>query len=585
MRKYITTIVFLFAVVYVSSQNLNNYRAVHWGLDEGLSQGETYHVIKDVNGFLWIGTRYGLNRFDGNSFKLYTHQRNNNKSLLSNEVIGGLVEDSLHNIWIGSNKGLSRYNIKADDFTNFFCDTTFYDDPEISPFWATKNEVFCIESESLITAYDIHSSAKKVIGNLDSYKRKIIGIATTYSIFDSNTNSVWCLVENNEGKAGLLQVMLSTGDKNFFAFIYKVKQNSQGFAEDMCYDAVRKCIWVNSTEGLLQFTLVDKQFHHINALYKYEQLKDYTRFVGIALDKQDRVWFSTDPKGIIVYNPADKSVTSPFPADSITQHDVSNANCCIYCDRDNIIWTGFWLRKGIYALVPYLPVVKYYAASPKKDSLNSPYIITALDAGKGKIWIGTGQGINILDIKTGSFKALQQKDFPGLQTPRGVIGAIAIDTGIQKAWLFTFGTFFKADMLTRKCTPIILKTLGNKAIPVAGIPVFDGKEIFFLAQYNDSAHVAVLNLTSDTAHEIFSFRSNPFYIRNTVAVENHFLFLQGYADEKDNQTYENKNGKWMRIYTPIDSARWTSIAHIRDNDSYWVAGENKLVHFDNRFHI
>lgn len=51
------------------------YRAVHWGLDEGLSQGETYHMIKDINGFLWIGTRYGLNRFDGNSFKVYTRQK------------------------------------------------------------------------------------------------------------------------------------------------------------------------------------------------------------------------------------------------------------------------------------------------------------------------------------------------------------------------------------------------------------------------------------------------------------------------------------------------------------------------------
>jgi ligand-binding sensor domain-containing protein len=38
----------------------NKYRAVHWGLDEGLSQGVTYHIIKDVNGFLWIGTENGL---------------------------------------------------------------------------------------------------------------------------------------------------------------------------------------------------------------------------------------------------------------------------------------------------------------------------------------------------------------------------------------------------------------------------------------------------------------------------------------------------------------------------------------------
>ena len=113
-----------------------------------------------------------------------------------------------------------------------------------------------------------------------------------------------------------MQIVLSTKQKIFFAFQYHRKKNSQGFAEGFCYDAARKCIWVNSTEGLLQFTLSDKQFHHINALYKYEQVKDYSRFVGITLDKQDRVWFTTNPKGIIIYNPADESVSFPFPADA-----------------------------------------------------------------------------------------------------------------------------------------------------------------------------------------------------------------------------------------------------------------------------
>jgi len=90
----------------------------------------------------------------------------------------------------------------------------------------------------------------------------------------------------------------------------------------MCYDAVRNCIWINGNEGLLQFTLSDKQFHHINALSKYEHVKDYGCFVGIMLDKQGRVWFATTPRRIIIYDPDDESVSFPFPVDSVLTADV-----------------------------------------------------------------------------------------------------------------------------------------------------------------------------------------------------------------------------------------------------------------------
>jgi ligand-binding sensor domain-containing protein len=49
----------------------SQYRAVHWGLDEGLSHDWVSSIIKDRNGFLWMATQFGLNRFDGYRFKKY----------------------------------------------------------------------------------------------------------------------------------------------------------------------------------------------------------------------------------------------------------------------------------------------------------------------------------------------------------------------------------------------------------------------------------------------------------------------------------------------------------------------------------
>ena len=114
--------VFMVQISFAQFQIINNakdaYRAVHWGLDEGLSQAEVYYMIKDVNGFLWIGATKGLNRFDGSKFKIFFHDPGNPSTISGNEIFG-LVEDSLHNLWIGTDKGLSRYDIRADTFTNF----------------------------------------------------------------------------------------------------------------------------------------------------------------------------------------------------------------------------------------------------------------------------------------------------------------------------------------------------------------------------------------------------------------------------------------------------------------------------------
>jgi ligand-binding sensor domain-containing protein len=352
----------------------------------------------------------------------------------------------------------------------------------------------------------------------------------------------------------------------------------------MCYDSKRNCIWINGNEGLLQFTFHDKQFHHINALKKYEQLKDYGRFVGITLDRQGRVWFATNPMGIIIYDPDNDSVTFPFPSDSVLQKEVSNANACLYCDSDEYMWSGFWLRKGIDGIFPFKPVVTYYAGSAKKDSLNSNLILEVKEAGKGKLWVGTRNGMFILDKTTGIFKVLQKKDLPGIQTSDGFMTPVAVDTLNQKAWLRTDRGTFKMDMLSKKCTPVIFKKLNNVIISDPGVPKLDGNKIFFTS-YNDKTktqQVFLLNFNDDIAHEILSFNGFLFNIFNTVPVENHFLFLQGNTDEKDNRTYENKNSEWRLVHTAIDSIRWTYIAYIKQTRTYWVAGENQLFLFDDK---
>lgn len=268
------------------------YRIKNWNYEQGLFYGRTSCFLKDINGFLWVGTYKGLNRFDGTSFKNYQKSQDGQAGIVSNMILS-LVEDSLHNIWIGTDHGLSRYDIKEDSFMNFVPGTaTRIETAGIIPYWATRDEVFCVESDSIFTSYNIHSLQKK-IGTSLSKKIENNG-AVALSVYEAETNSVWMLPASGGlfARSGMLQVSLSTGKiKNFDWPCLRRDHDHSHWTEGICYDRKRNSIWLNTTDGLIRFTLDDKQYHKIKAV----PVTDY-RGIGIQMDQQNRVWICTEKK-------------------------------------------------------------------------------------------------------------------------------------------------------------------------------------------------------------------------------------------------------------------------------------------------
>ncbi len=68
--------------------------------ENGLSENVVYCIYQDKRGFIWIGTDYGLNRFDGYTFRQY-HQVNSDSTSLSNPSILCISEDETGKFWIG----------------------------------------------------------------------------------------------------------------------------------------------------------------------------------------------------------------------------------------------------------------------------------------------------------------------------------------------------------------------------------------------------------------------------------------------------------------------------------------------------
>jgi ligand-binding sensor domain-containing protein/signal transduction histidine kinase len=86
---------------------------------DGLSQARVGQIIQDDLGFVWFGTQYGLNRYDGYDFKLYVHEPGNPLSAAGTFVYS-LFKDRDGFIWIGWSRGLDRLDPRADTFTHYF---------------------------------------------------------------------------------------------------------------------------------------------------------------------------------------------------------------------------------------------------------------------------------------------------------------------------------------------------------------------------------------------------------------------------------------------------------------------------------
>jgi ligand-binding sensor domain-containing protein len=86
--------------------------------EEGLSQNEVTSILQDNEGFMWFGTRSGLNRYDGYEFLVFDQVPGDSGSLV-NTSIEKIYKDSKGIIWIGTkSNGISRYNPVTGKFLN-----------------------------------------------------------------------------------------------------------------------------------------------------------------------------------------------------------------------------------------------------------------------------------------------------------------------------------------------------------------------------------------------------------------------------------------------------------------------------------
>ena len=114
--RLLSAILVLMLSMLAPSTFASEYLYNRISLQDGLSQGNVTCIARDNRGFLWIGTRFGLNRYDFESVKQYFHDPANEDNSLPDNHIQNLFVDNHGVLWVACERGLAHYDERSDSF-------------------------------------------------------------------------------------------------------------------------------------------------------------------------------------------------------------------------------------------------------------------------------------------------------------------------------------------------------------------------------------------------------------------------------------------------------------------------------------
>ena len=396
---------FVFVASALTAQE-DAFQVRRLSVQEGLSQSSVNCILQDNKGFLWIGTQDGLNRYDGNSFTIYTYDPDDPGSLPDGNILA-LHEDRRGNIWIGTLAGgLSRLDKDTHRITS-------YRYGQGNPQSLANDRVMAIAEDRLgnlwVGTYGGGLDRFDPSSNTFTHYRN--DIRNPKSLANDRIN---CLLFDGSGLLwvgtfdGLDRFDPSTGE-----FIhFRNDPRASGSLNDnqvvaICEDRSGN-LWIGTENGgLNQYHPAQGRF--ISVGNSPQNPLNYITYNIRAIfeDSRGLIWIGTRRGGLILFNPETQKITR-HGYDSKNPNSLSTDDIrFFYEDRTGIVWIGTFGG----GLCCYNPTKKGFVHYTHKEddpqSLAGYAVRTIQEDSLGKIWIGTFNGLNRFDPKTKRFDLYQ----------------------------------------------------------------------------------------------------------------------------------------------------------------------------------
>ena len=370
--------------------------------EQGLSQSSVFAIIQDADGFLWIGTDDGLNKYDGYQFDIYRHDPEEPASISDNRV-RCMILDNQNKIWVGTmNGGVNLLDPATGKFTHYRKDSQ----PDglagdrVKAILQDTNGAIWIGTEKGLNRLDPETNKIDYFRSASDNSPGILG-EDIHALYQDKSGFLWIGTEE-----GLTQMNLDNGQLKVFTLEDKAHQLG---AVSAILEDEQGNFWVGANKGLARKTPEAERFtrypsqgiHGVN----HEEVD------SILQDSHGQIWIGTSSSGLFLYEPQTEAFlgykNDPGDLRSLSNNDIQ----CIFEDRTGVLWFGAF-GGG---------VSKYNNKNHSFQSFKfrADAVMSFLEDRTGGFWVGTLNGnLYRTDPQTG-----KTRNFLDDPPKTGVLGA------------------------------------------------------------------------------------------------------------------------------------------------------------------
>ncbi|MCF8231938.1 MAG: response regulator [Bacteroidales bacterium] len=443
-NKLIVTII---AFLLFSSTIGQNMRFHNFSIDDGLSQNSVYDIHQDSLGFVWLATQEGLNRFDGQHFKIYKHQDKDSSSIINN-FISDITPYMHKKLWIGTLEGVSLYSHNKDEFNNSFAEGEAFkmlqntsiegilvDKQNVTWFGGDKGLFSYVPNEGVkyYSFLDSLSVNKTIYKAFDLSDEKLL-LGTSQGAFtfnkvnktfqrlpvkkqgtlkDKKIDFVYDILEDDSGRIW----MASTG-RGLIRYDRKTKQahlwsendgsRKPNLEDDMITEleiSPKGNLWIGGYNGLQIVNFEDSSLQYIKHKSYRENSIARGEILSLMFDEADNCWIGTSGGGVSIHSPLKNKFhleRNRVKDDNSLPSDMVMA---LLKEKNETVWVGTD-GNGLHKYHPdknSYTTYQYERSNPQ--SLNSSFVISLHKDLSGRIWAGTyGWGVNVYNRKQDNFQ-------------------------------------------------------------------------------------------------------------------------------------------------------------------------------------